>query len=436
MSTLRVLAAMVGKDLRRRLREPLSTVLLLAFPLLFAGIMAMTFGTGRASVPKVHLLIDDQDGALLGRLLTSAFSQGDAAKYFTVEPVEGDALQDLERKEASAVLRLPKGLTDAVIAGKPATIELIRNPAQSILPEVAEQVTRILGDGLSAASYVLRQPLDELRPFLAGETDKKPSDDAVSRIAVAFNRSVTGFSDYVMPPVITLASGDAGSQPAAATGGAQPAKPAPASGTPTAASLFLLILPGISVFGLFMLTDQSMRDLLTEARLKTLRRQLAGPVSAGTVILGKALGTAAVAALGIAILSAIGWLVAPPRASLMAFLVLALALVVAATGFAGAVYGLSRGERQGSTLAALLTMLMAFSGGSFIPLDNLPAALKAVSPYSLIYWATRGFQRVLGDGAGLAEVLPNVAVLAGSGTVLLAVAAVLWRRRLLQGDLA
>lgn len=435
MGTLSALGAMVGKDLKRRWREPLSTVLMLAFPLLFAGIMAMTFGTGQARVPKVHLLIEDQDGSLLGRLLTSAFSQGDAAKYFTVEPVEGDAVEHLERAEASAVLRLPKGLTEAVLEGKPATLELIRNPTQSMLPEVAEQVTRVLGDGLSSASYLLRQPLDELRPFLGEEIDRAPSDDAVSRIAVSFNRSITGAATYVLPPVITLASGEAETGEAPPATSAQTARPA-RTGTPTAASLFLFILPGISVFGLFMLTDQTMRDLLVEARQKTLRRQLAGPVSAGTVILGKALGTATVAALSIVILSAIGWLAAPGTVSLAAFVVLSLALVVATTGFAAAMYGVTRNESQGSTLAGLLTLLMAFSGGSFIPLDNLPAALEAVSPYSLIYWATQGYQELLGGGAALSEVLPNVAVLAGSGIVLLAVAGFLWRRRLLAGDLA
>lgn len=431
MSAGAVLVAMVGKDLKRRRRAPLATILLLAFPLLFAGIMAVTFGTGQARVPKVHLLIDDQDGGLLGRLLTSAFSQGDAAKYFVVEKVEGDAVKQLERKEASAVLRLPKGLTDAVLEGKPATLELIENPAQSMLPEVAEQVTRVLGDGLSSASYLLRGPLDDLRPLVSDDAQGGPSDEAISRIAVGFNRSITGAATYVFPPVITLETGDA-----APAGPAQPGKPARPSGSPTAASLFLLILPGISVFGLFMLTDQSMRDLLVEARLKTLRRQLAGPVSAGTVILGKAAGTATVATLSIALLSVIGWVVAPARVSLFAFVLLSLALVLATTGFTAAVYGVTRGERQGATLSSLLSLLMAFAGGSFIPLDSLPEALKAISPYSLIYWATQGYQELLGGGAGVGKVLPNVAVLAGVGIVLLAVSGFLWRRRLLAGDLA
>ena len=39
---MRTLLAMVGKDLRRRLRAPLATVLLLLFPLIFSGLIALT----------------------------------------------------------------------------------------------------------------------------------------------------------------------------------------------------------------------------------------------------------------------------------------------------------------------------------------------------------------------------------------------------------
>ena len=39
--------------------------------------------------------------------------------------------------------------------------------------------------------------------------------------------------------------------------------------------MFLMVLPGISVFGLFVVGDLAMRDLLDETTAGTLRRQLA-----------------------------------------------------------------------------------------------------------------------------------------------------------------
>jgi ABC-2 type transport system permease protein len=439
---MRVLLAMVGKDLRRRARSPLPTLLLLAFPLIFAGLIALTFGGGEAKVPKVRLLLDDRDGGLVGRLVAAAFQQGDAQEYFEVKAVQGIGQDSgkvtsgktadlIEREEATALLRLPAGLSDDVFAGRPARIELIRSPAQSILPDVAEQVTTVLAEGLSSASRLLRGPLDQIRTTPAapqgGVSDRRVAN--IGDIAVLVNQAVTRARPYLFPPVVTLET----TTLAPADDPAKGRTNGPSNGAP---SIFLLMLPGISVFALFNLADQTMRDLLVEARLKTLRRQLAGPLTAGRVLAGKALSTAAVAALSLLVLTAVGAAVAPRGVSLAGYLLLSSALVAAATGFASIVFGLARNEKQGATLASLVSLVMAFSGGSFIPLDSLPGALRALSPFSLIYWAADGYRQLVTGGAGLRAVLPNIAILGGAGLLLLALSAPLWQRRLLRGELA
>ncbi|HZF08185.1 MAG TPA: ABC transporter permease [Thermoanaerobaculia bacterium] len=436
---MRVLLAMVEKDLLRRLRSPLPTILLLLFPLIFSGLIALTFGGAEAKVPKVHLLLDDRDGGLVGRLVGAAFSREEAQTYFEVKTLTaedrkaGDAAL-LEREGATAVLRLPASLTDDVLAGRPAHLELVKSPAQSILPDVAEQVTSVLAEVLSSSSRLLRGPLDQMR-----NTQATPgggvSDPRVAEIAVQVNGVVTRARPYLLPPVVTLDTLDTATRSGAkgpqGQKGPQP-KPAGSSSTP---SLFLLFLPGIAVYTLFNLADQMMRDLLIEARLKTLRRQLAGPLTAGRVLAGKALSTAAVATLALLALTAVGAAVAPRGVSLAGYLLLSFALVAAATGYASAVFGVARNERQGATLANLVSLLMAFTGGSFIPLNSLPAALRALSPFSLLYWATQGYQKLVTEQLGLQAVLPNIAILAGAGFLLLALSAPLWQRRLLQGEL-
>ena len=76
---------------------------------------------------------------------------------------------------------------------------------------------------------------------------------------------------------------------------------------------------------------------------------------------------------------------------------------------------------------------MAFGGGSFVPLDNLPAAVRAVAPLSPFYWGTRGFQDLLAGG-GLAGALGPVAVLGGLGAALLVAGAYLLQRKVLRGE--
>lgn len=433
---MRTILSMVEKDLRRRLRNPLASLVLLAFPVIFAGILALTFGGGKGDrVPKVRLLIADRDGKFLSSLVVSAFTRPESAKYFDARKLDqgedGRAL--LEKEEATAVLEIPAGFSAALLDGRPTSLALIKNPSQSILPEVAEQVTAVLADGLGSASRLLAEPLKALRPTLKDD-GKGPADAQVATIAVSANQAITRASPYVLPPVITLESltledktADQG-KPAAAK----------AAGTSPMGSIFLLVLPGISVFALFNLCDQAMRDLLVEGRLKTLRRQLAGPVGAGTVIAAKALGTAALGLAGLILLSIVGALTLPAGTDVhvAAFLLLALALILATTGFAAFVYGLARGEKQGSAFASAITLLMAFTGGSFIPLQSLPKGLRALSPFSLMYWASAGFNKVVGGAGTVRDVLPNLAVLAGAGALLLALSTRLWRRRLLGGDLA
>jgi len=428
---MRVVLSMVAKDLRRRWRAPIPTLVLLAFPLIFAGLVALTFGGGGGRPPKVHLLIEDRDGGLVGRLVAAAFEQGEAQPYFEVERVErvaGDGGDLLERREAAALLRLPAGLTGDVLAGRPARLELVKNPAQSILPDVAEQVSTVLAEGLSSAARLLRGPLDQLRAAFTplGPRGDDGSDRRVAEIAVLVNGVVRRARPYVLPPVVTLQTTTLG-----ATGGGRQA-----GGSPRGPSLFLLFLPGVAVYSLFSLSDQTMRDLLVEARLKTLRRQLAGPLTAGRVLVGKALATAAVAGLSLVFLSVLAALVAPRRVDLAGYLLLSLALVVATTGFASAVFAAARNERQGATLANMASLVMAFAGGAFIPLDSLPGVLRALAPFSLIYWATRGYRQLVANGGSLRAVLPDIAILAGIGLVLLVLSAPLWQRRLLRGELS
>lgn len=422
---------MIHKDLLRRWRAPLAPLLVLAFPLVFATLIGLAFGGGDQKVPKVRLLLDDRDDGLVGNLLSSALSRPEAAQYFDVSKVETgqDGLARLEKEGFSALLRLPPDLTESLLDNRPTKLTLVRNPSQSILPEVAEQVTLLLADGLSAASTLLRGPLNEVRPYLQ-DGGGAPSEAAVAAIAVSVQRNLTGAGPYLFPPVIRLETVQldrAGAAPSPGTG----------TDTPLAKLLFLLTLPGVTVFALFTLADQGMRDLLAEGRLHTLQRQLSGPVGAGTVVTAKAASTAVVLALGLLVIAPFAaWAAAGRKIDVPALVVQGLALILAAIGFAAALYGLMRNERQGATLGSLFYLAMAFSGGSFIPLDSLPGALRRLAPFSPFYWASEGFKELLARDGTFRDVLPNIAILTGMGVVLLALGSFLLRRRVLRGAAA
>jgi ABC-2 type transport system permease protein len=414
---MRRIGLLVVKDLRRKMRAPLGLLVVLAFPLLFAGMIGLVFGGRGSSIPKVRLLVENLDGdSFLSRGLVSSLTSTQMAEYFDVRVVHDEGAALMEKGEASALLRIPEGFSTDLIDGKPVTLALVRNPAEGILPEIAEQSGRMLVEVLDGGARVLRGPLDELRPYL-GEGRPAITDQTVAAISVTVKRSIEGASTFLTPPVITLAD-------AFVTPPANDKK----RDADSVSQIFLFVLPGVAVYALFLVGDQGMRDLLTETAAGTLKRQLAGPVGAGTIVLAKAVYTGVLSFAAVLLLAAVGALVGGPGVDAFAFLVLALAMVLAVTGASATVYGLARTERQGATLSSLIYLILAFAGGSFIPLDNLPASMRAVAFVSPFYWATQGCRRLIAEGAGLAAIWPNILVLAGLGIVLLAFGARALRR--------
>jgi ABC-2 type transport system permease protein len=424
---IRAIALMIGKDLRRKVRAPLGLLVLLLFPLAFAGILALTFGGGQ--VPRVHLLVENRDEGLLGNALLSALDSNRVAEYFDVEIVDAGGLALIERGKGSALLRIPESFTIDVLEGKPTALELVRNPAQGIMPEVAEQVAGVLAEILSAGSRVLREPLDTIAA-LADEDAADMSDEVVAAVSVAIKGSVEGAEKFLFPVVIDLETVSLGAPPpeAAENGDEE-------DGAPAAAffSIFLFVLPGISVWSLFMIGDIAMRDVITENVAGTLRRQLQGPITTAALIVAKAGFTAVVSLACLVILAVTGLFALDRPVSPVGFVLLSLALILAVTGAGATVYGAAGRAGRGATIASVVYLVLGFSGGSFIQVEALPGPVRAIAPISPFYWGTKGYTSLIQDGAGVADVLVPVIVLAGLGAVFLAIGASLLKRRIARG---
>jgi len=422
---MRILFHLVAKDLLRKARSPLGLIIVLCFPLIFAGMIALAFGRG-GGIPKVRMLVANEDNGLLANGVASVFTSQQAAKYFdgkTVTAAQGRAL--MEDGKGSALLTIPKGFTKDVLDGKPVTLTLLRNPAEGILPEIAEQAVGALTDVLDGGRRVFDKPLADMRP-LFNEDGKAPADADIIAISLAVKRGIEGMSNVVFPPVIVLESELFDNVKAA------PQKEEKKKGD-APSSIFLLVLPGIAVYGLFLVADQGMRDVMTERTLGTLRRQLAGPIAPESIILGKAVYTAALAAMAIVVIGGVGAAVLSTPVSLPAFLLLSAALVLAVTGTTAVIYGVARTERQASTLGNMVFLAMGFLGGGFIRVEGLPPAVRGFAPFTPLYWGTQGYRALLENGAGVAGIAQHIGVLALMGIVFLGIGATALRRTARRG---
>jgi len=421
---MRRLGLMVRKDLLRQRRAPMGLLFALAFPIVFSALIALTFGARGERLARVQLLVEDRDGSFLSEMLLSALTSEQFGEYFDVRQVGEEGRSVIEQGEASALLQIPPAFGDDLLAGRPLRFELLRNPAQSILPEIAEQTFTVLADGLDAASRALRGPLNELAAMR--DESNAPGPERVADIAVAAYGVIEGAEGLLFPPAITLetvqleAPGEAASAP---------------SGGPGVADLFVMVFPGVAVWSLFLVGDITMRDLLTEATQGTLRRQLCGPLAPREIVVAKAAATAVVATISLLLLTAIGGVVGRRGVDPAGFVLLSASVILAVTGFAATIYGGARTERQGATVSSVILLVFAFSGGTFFSIDALPGPLRAVAPVSPFYWGTEGY-RSLVQGAGVAAVLQPTAILAATGVVLLSLGGWLLGRKVRHGGAA
>ena len=204
------LLLLVRKDLHRKVQSPLGVLVVLSFPLAFALILGVVFGGGQPGMPEIELLVEDLDAdPVLPGMLRSIAQAERFAGRFKIRNVgeEGRAL--IEADHGDALLRIPQGFAARLAAGRPAELELIRNPSRGITPEIVEQTLATLIDSLSTTS------------------DPTPSPRMIRL------ETVTVSNDSDTP--------------------AQSPR-----------SVFLFVLPGVAVWALFMVGDNGMRDILVE----------------------------------------------------------------------------------------------------------------------------------------------------------------------------
>lgn len=180
------------------------------------------------------------------------------------------------------------------------------------------------------------------------------------------------------------------------------------------------------------ITSLTAAVLLVRAReTGVLRRALTAPVSAMTIVVGVGAGWLALALVQTAIIVIVGALAfgvdwGDPTAAV------ALTVVFALVGSgAGLLLGsaLDSQNTVGSASAPIALVLAAI-GGCMVPVEVFPEGLRTVSQITPHYWALEAWKSLMFDGAGIADIGTELAVLAMFAVGLISASAVVLRRSL------
>jgi len=398
------------KDLRRRLTDPAALLMWMGLPILI-GVLMSLIGGDNGPAPKAHLLIVDEDQSFVSRLVIGGSRQGQLAQFLDVEVVPAEVGRaKIDHGDATALVTIPKGFQDSVLREQPATLALVKNPSERILPVIIEEGLKML---VEASFYVQRLFGQQLREIADSvTTGSGPSSEGIARVSGAFNDRLQAVQATLFPPLVALET-----------------KKAPKEDDP---NFWALFLPGLLLMSL-MFTAQGMSlDIWIEKTGGTLRRILSTPQSVMSFLMGKLVASVAIMALAVLVALVLGvTMFGVPKARAP------LALVW--TAYAGGalfcylvlIQVVSTSMRGAQFLSSMIVFPLIMIGGSFFPFEIMPE------------WMAR-IGRVTPNGLAVAKIKeilfghPNPASIAVAAIVIGAAAAIaLWLAvRRLRGQFA
>jgi ABC-2 type transport system permease protein len=382
---MRSALAIAGTNVRRLFRDRTAIFFVFVFPFLIILAIGAVFGEG--FTPKLGLVAWD-GGPLEGDLVERLRSIED----LDVEEVQSEAqvVEAVERGELEAGVVIPQGYDDALTSSGEAALRFVSRPAG-----VGQELRLTVASAVAAEAAVVRAARFAQRE---ARLEFPAALETARRLAEG-------------PPAVNVRVSVAGEEEATQLG------------------TFDFGAAQQLVLFMFVTSLSASSQLIQTRRLGLSRRMLATPTPAGTVVVGEGLGRFGVAMLQGLIIVAVSFLLfgvdwGDPVASLA--LVVAFALV--GTGAAMLMGSVLDNADQAGSLGVFLGLGLAALGGCMVPLEVFPPAMERVAHLTPHAWAVDGFIDVVGEGATVVDVLPQLGVLFGYAAILLVVASVLFRR--------
>ncbi len=394
---------------------PTGIVLMLLIPLLLSGIIGLAFGTGdgEQKFPTLKLLVWNRDEGLVGRLFASTLGQESASQYVDAEFVAEEGMERIRQGKASALLILPEGLTDSILAGGTATLELIKNPAEQYMPLIAENGMRLVASALDALVRILEPELALIRN--ADEVDAHiPEQEQIASISAAMSGRFYRLAQWFSPWPVKLEMHE------------------PDESSSEGMNVFGYVLPGLTVMMLLMIAQKLLREISEEHENGTLSAVLATPIDVTEYAMGKALGLLILTLAGFAVLLPCGSLLFSIHwGEPVAVLTMAIGFSLAASGMMMLLCGITRSSRQAEAVGITVVLLMSLVGGSMVPFRAEHGVLAVLSRLTPNRWAIDGFLAVM-QGEPVTAILGEAGVLFVAGLVMLVTGAMLFRKRVMQ----
>jgi len=405
------------KEIQVISKERVSLMVLFILPLMVGGFIGGgNLAASRAEGDVIQLdvgLVNLDEGPMglqVVKVLQS-IEQLQVTSYAAV--TEGEQL--VAKGESAALIVIPQDFSQKFDAYLPTSINVVVDPAE---PESANIVTAIVKQVMSEFSiwgevqHGVRSILDE-----AGILQAAGSQESRSIEAQNLGIIMTRINEMRTSPVIGLVIED----------------PVGEKTSPSMASFFAYLFPGLTVYFIFFIVGMSAASLLSERETGVLRRLLTATIPRGTILAGKTIAYMLLACLQVVVIFTVANLVfhTPLGRSPLGLVVMTLSVAFTATAFGMLVAGISKTAKQADGTGTILGFVLGSLGGAiafsptpFYRSGGFIGTLASLTPQN---HGVEGFYRLMAENATLVQVLPQVGILLAMGVAFFLVA--LWKFR-------
>ncbi|MFC4554567.1 ABC transporter permease [Georgenia faecalis] len=373
---MRAPLTIAGVELRRFLRDRSNIFFVFLFPLLLVLILGAQFG-GDGTQGRVVVVGDAS--SLRTELVAALEDDG-----VTVTSAGADeATEQVARGRVDAALVVPASAAAAFDDGAEVTLEVV--PA-------AQQGARLAVQQVRTAAAAVATGQGQVRALTQAGLDEAAAQDALAAA-----------STEMAPPTLAVVDVDEVAQEFAGLG------------------QFDLGAAGQTLLFVFLISAAGSATLIQSRRLGVMNRVLAAPVSTGQALAGQALGRFVIALfqgayimLTTALLFDVDW-----GNIALSLLVLA-AFAAVAAGAAMVIGAVMDNDGAASGLGVGLGLVLAALGGCMVPLEVFPDTLQTIAHVTPHAWAYDAFALIQRHDGTLAEIAPQLGVLAAMALALLA----------------
>jgi ABC-2 type transport system permease protein len=420
---LRVVAALVRKDLQIFFTDRRTVVLTLAIPIAIASFFGSLFG-GRSNgseAAKMPLALVNLDDSAVSRTLVTR-TAADAALQVT-QPSLDDARTEVRAGRLPVAVVIPKGFGDAagrafVAQRERPELQLLTDPSKSA--EVAMVKGILTGHVMEAVSQEVLSGVEGQRLLDDGlrtlESSAMPADEreALRRMmqsAQALYRLQSG-TQSANRPAMTV--------PFAVAETA-------VTGTPQMSyNGYAHSFAGMGIqFALFAAIDLA-AGILLERERGLWKRLRSAPLSRLTLLLARAVSGTLITLLTLLASFAFARVVFDvPIANVTGFLAVAVASAIMAASFGLLVASLGGTPSATRRMAMFVVLVMVMLGGAWVPMFLFPAWMQEVTQVVPVRWAVDGLDAMTWRGLGWSDALAPIGLLLAFSAACCAVA--VWR---------